>query len=339
MKADRWWAHSLDESARWLDHPSRIGEVRRATRALAEGLGWPGHRAEEAAIVASEMASNVVRHGGTGWQLTRRIGPAIELLALDQGPGMEDPARCFADGFSTTGTAGIGLGAIRRLSDAHSLHTRPGEGTALFARLGPPPPLGLRLGVAARPFPGQSVSGDGWRIDCLGGLIRLIVVDGLGHGPGAATAAERALRCAAESGSEAPVAMIDDLERGLIGTRGAAATVATIDLRRGELTFAGVGNVAALYERGEESASLVPRFGVLGSGAPVGTVRAASHPWGPGARLIVHTDGISERWRAGVRRSRRRTDPPLLAGRILRDHLRRTDDAACVVLAAEEAER
>lgn len=332
------WASGTGGSAWWLDHPSRIGEVRRRIRALAGQLAWPEHRTEQAAIVASEMASNVVRHAGSGWLLAQRVGGAVELLALDRGPGMRDPDRCFDDGFSTAGTAGIGLGAIRRLSDTHELHTRPGAGTVLFARLGAPPPFGLRLAAAARPFPGQSVSGDGWRIERRADVVRLVVTDGLGHGPAAAAAADAAEAAFAATPGHEPAALLAALDEGLAGTRGAAATVAVIHLDRGELCFAGVGNVAALLESGEVKASLVPRFGVLGAGPPVGRVQTACHPWGPRSRLVVHSDGISERWRAGVRRSRRRTRPALLAGRILRDYLRRTDDAACVVLAAQRAE-
>lgn len=331
-----WWAHSPKAAAWWLDHASRIGEVRRAVRMLAAALGWPAHRVEEAAIVTSEMASNVVRHAGSGWLLGVRMGAAIELLALDRGPGMADPVRCFTDGFSTSGTAGIGLGAIRRLSDSYALHTRPDGGTALFARLGPAPPVGLRIGCAGRPFPGQPASGDGWRIDRRGDVVRLLVTDGLGHGPGAVRASTRADEMFAAHPSDDPVELLAALDEGLVDTRGAAATVAIIDLGAHTVSFAGVGNVAATLEAGDERVGLVPRFGVLGAGAQIDRVRAATHRWRPESRLVVHSDGISERWRAGVQRSRKHTTPAVLAGRILRDHLRRTDDALCVVLAAGE---
>ncbi len=332
-----WWASSEGGVARWLDHLVHVGEVRRAVRAVAEMLGWPSHRVEEAAIVASELAANVVRHAGSGWLITQRLGQAIGLSAIDRGPGMADPVQCFNDGFTTAGTAGIGLGAIRRLADEHALDTRVGEGTVLCARLGPQPPLGLALGAAARPFPGQPRSGDGWRIDQRGTLVRLLVTDGLGHGPAAAKAAAAADRAFAEHATDDPVEMLSALDGALVGTRGAAAALAFVDLTAGEVVLAGIGNVAACLERGDERASLVPRFGVLGAGAPVHRVSPTTHPWSSGSRLVVYTDGISDRWRSELRRSRRHTSPSVLAGRILRDHLRRTDDATCVVLAARDS--
>lgn len=333
-----WWASSESNVARWLDHLVHVGEARRGVRAIAEMLGWPTHRVEEAAIVASEMAANIVRHADSGWLLAERMGQSICLTALDRGPGMPDPVQCFTDGFSTAGTAGIGLGAIRRLADEHALHTRPGEGTVLWARLGPRPPLGLELGAAARPFPGQSRSGDGWRLDQRGTLVRLLVTDGLGHGPAAADAASAADRAFAATATDDPVEMLATLDRSLVGTRGAAAALAFIDLEAGTVTLAGIGNVAACLERGDERVSLVPRFGVLGAGAPIHRVSPTRHPWAVGSRLVVYTDGVSDRWRSEVRRSRRHTSPAVLAGRILRDHLRRTDDATCVVLAARDEE-
>lgn len=329
---------SLDGGACWVVDRSQIGEARRMARARAAQAGLAEHRVEEVAIVASELASNLVQHADGGWFVVQRLGGAVDLLALDRGPGMADPERCFADGFSTAGTAGIGMGAIRRLSSVQALDSAPGRGTVMYARFGEPPPLGVGLGAVTRPCPGQARNGDGWRLDRRGELVRLLVVDGLGHGPGAADATAAALQTMAASEASDPVALLADLDRGLAGTRGAAATAVVIDPREGALAFAGIGNVSALVELDGETSSMVPRFGVLGGGARLRGATAWDHPWRPGCRLVVYSDGVSDRWRGDVRRGRHTRHPALLAGRVLRDHLRRTDDATCVVLVAEESE-
>ena len=122
-----------------LTDMSQIGEARRAVTALARRLGFDDTGCGQAALVVSEAASNVLKHAGQGELLAREIehddAIGLELLILDKGPGMADPARCLRDGFSTKGTAGIGLGALARLSDFFDVHSIPAVGTAVLIRV------------------------------------------------------------------------------------------------------------------------------------------------------------------------------------------------------------
>ena len=73
--------------------------------------------------------------------------PGIEMVTIDAGPGFRDTGAALRDGHSTSGTLGIGLGAIRRLADFCDLYSVPGHGTALVARFWPAPrpaPVPLR---------------------------------------------------------------------------------------------------------------------------------------------------------------------------------------------------
>src|SRR5690348_7468410 len=112
-----------DHTAQWryhVDDESKVGEVRRAAQAMA-GFEFDAQAAGRVAIVATELATNLLRHAGGGELLLQTLGiegtAVVEMLALDRGPGMADVERCMMDGYSTIGTPGTGLGAVRRLAD------------------------------------------------------------------------------------------------------------------------------------------------------------------------------------------------------------------------------
>jgi hypothetical protein len=71
-----------------------------------------------------------------------------------------------------------------------------------------------------------------------------MVADGLGHGPLAAKAAMEAVRVFSECAAGSPGELIEAVHGPLRATRGAAVAVASIDLTRRVMTFAGVGNIA-----------------------------------------------------------------------------------------------
>ncbi|WP_275835448.1 ATP-binding protein, partial [Roseisolibacter sp. H3M3-2] len=181
---------------------SQVGEARRQVSALARALGFSEEDAGRAALVATEAATNLARHGGGGELVARALAGAggaaagVAQLALDRGPGIPDLARAMADGYSTGGTAGQGLGAMRRMSDAFDAYGPPGQGTALVLRLrptapgGPPAADDPDLGAVCLPLAGETACGDGWGGwgSAAAGTERLLVVDGLGHGPAAAEA-------------------------------------------------------------------------------------------------------------------------------------------------------
>ncbi|MBF0307244.1 MAG: ATP-binding protein, partial [Alphaproteobacteria bacterium] len=152
-----------------VDHSSQIGRIRRDAMGLAREIGLKTEDIERVGIVATEIASNIVKFGGAEGSVL--IGgdheaAAVELIGLDRGPGIADPERWFADKASTAGTLGTGLGAIRRLSDAFDLHTALGEGTVLFARIeGRRAPSGRPSGgpsAISVPARDQTECGDGW---------------------------------------------------------------------------------------------------------------------------------------------------------------------------------
>lgn len=88
-------------------------------------------------LVATELGSNLARHAHDGVMIVNSVAgpnPAVQLIALDEGPGIADPAAACIDGFSTKGSLGGGLGACQRLSDDFALHSEMGQGTIAVVR-------------------------------------------------------------------------------------------------------------------------------------------------------------------------------------------------------------
>src|ERR1700691_431675 len=164
---------------------------------MADRLQFPPARADQLALAVTEAASNLHKHAEQG-SLLLAIGrdadpPGIVLVTIDAGPGLPDVGAAWRDGHSTSGTLGIGLGAIRRLADFCDLYSVPGRGTALVARFWPAPPPGpVRYAGLVRPITGETECGDVFGAAQTASGVTGVLCDGLGHGPLAASAATEA---------------------------------------------------------------------------------------------------------------------------------------------------
>jgi hypothetical protein len=187
----------------------------------------------------------------------------------------------------------------------------------------------IEIGAASRCFPGEVVSGDAWRLDHVGAIIRIAMIDALGHGPAAAEVARVAIETLAAAPMLAPIESLLACHRALRGTRGAAVAVARLDLAAGQINSAGIGNVdVQLWQNGRGHLIASDR-GI------VGAIHAAIHqfeqdlasPW----CLILHTDGVSSRFSLDDISAKVGDQVQDLADAILLDHARELDDATVVV--------
>ncbi|HEV2733866.1 MAG TPA: ATP-binding SpoIIE family protein phosphatase, partial [Longimicrobiaceae bacterium] len=250
-----------------VTEPSEAGEARRLVQYLAASLGLDETDAGRAALVATELAGNLVKHAARGGHLVAQPaawsgGAGVEILSLDAGPGMANFARCLRDGFSTAGSPGTGLGAVSRMADEFDVHSAAGVGTALAARVWAggrrdAPAAGPAHAGISLPKPGQEVCGDAWAAAERDGRTVVLVADGLGHGPEAAAASREAVRIFEATAGSDPVELLERVHGGLRSTRGAAAAVAVVDRAARSVRFAGVGNIAASVLAGGESRSMV----------------------------------------------------------------------------------
>ena len=330
-----------------VDEQSQIGAARRSAVALGRTQKLDADALGRLAIVITEAATNIVLHGGHGVIVLRCLtagSPGIEMLALDKGPGIYDVERAMIDGYSTAGTAGRGLGGIKRLSDVFAMHSERGKGTAVLARVcervpgsdRAPPTASLddRFGVVCVPLRGETECGDAWRIVADKQRTAVLLVDGLGHGPEAAAAAAAATKSFSEHASGPADRVLVALDAAIRGTRGAALSIALIDHAANDLQFCGVGNVDGRVFDDGPAAYLVPQNGIVGSGMP--PLRCANVPWHKGSRLVMHSDGVLAKWRLDAYPKLKTAHPALLAGVIYRDFVRGKDDATVVVLDGTE---
>jgi anti-sigma regulatory factor (Ser/Thr protein kinase) len=324
-----------------------VGEARRAATALAAAQGLGETERGRVALAVTEMATNLVKHAREGELILRSLPSAssggVEILSVDRGPGMANVEQCLSDGFSTGGSRGQGLGAVHRLSSTFDIHSVPGAGTVIVARLrvgAAPPPRGtgggFEIGVVCLPKGGEEVSGDSWAFEHQPDHGVILVVDGLGHGPDAADAAREAVRLFRQNAGQAPQRILEAIHAGLRGTRGAAAAVAEIDTQARQVRYAGVGNISsAILSRDGQRHSLVSHNGIVGHQAR--KIQEFLYPWPGGSLLVMHSDGVSAQWRPDRYPDLPLRDPSLLAAVLYRDHARGRDDVT-VLVAREAAE-
>ncbi|WP_251149883.1 ATP-binding SpoIIE family protein phosphatase [Cellulosimicrobium sp. Marseille-Q4280] len=324
----------VDEGA-WhtVDHPSAVGGVRRAAGTAALRLGLGENRAAEVGLVVSELATNICRHAGSGSVLVRvrRTGgdAVLDVLAVDSGPGMRDITAAMRDGTSSRGTLGIGLGTLPRLATAWDAWTAPGRGTvvaAVFAAPGTSAGLREPSGIT-RPLTGQAVCGDAFALREDDGVTTLLVADGLGHGPLAATASGAAVRAFLDAPAGLPAALLQRVHGALGGTRGAAVAVARVE--GPTLRYAGLGNISgSVY--GGRTRGLVSHPGIAGSHGRA--LRETTYPIEPGDVVVMHSDGLTSRWSLADYPGLAARSPLVVAGVVLRDHAVRRDDSCVAVL-------
>ncbi len=312
--------------------------ARNAAREAADLASFGEEDSYRAGLVATELATNLVRHTALGGEVLVRTNartPAgeVELIAIDRGPGMTDVDACFADGASSAGTLGLGLGAVSRLADEFDVHSEPGRGTVVLARLraarqSRPPHVYHWSGISV-PVSGETHCGDAWDVRCEGDRAVVMVVDGLGHGLHASTAATCAARIFGEQTYAGPGDMLQRIHAGIAHTRGAAATIVEIRPDDGAAVVAGVGNVCAVLSAFGGSRSGVSLPGILGH--QIRQVREYSYTWDPATVVVLHSDGLTMRWSLDAYPGLRTRHPSVIAAVLYRDFSRGRDDVTVVV--------
>jgi anti-sigma regulatory factor (Ser/Thr protein kinase) len=321
-----------------ITDPSQVGAARRAATSLAQQTGLGDEDAGRAALIATELATNLARHARGGELLLRVLRSpgrtGVELLAIDRGPGMANVERCFADGFSSGSSPGTGLGAIRRIASQFDVHSQQPNGTVLSARVFagrdvPPPRGGITWSAVCMPMRGETVCGDAWEVHDHDDGTAFVVADGLGHGPLAAEASGRAAAVLLDGGAAGPAQLIARAHERLRGTRGAAVLFGVLDRTRGVMRYAGIGNVSARLLGREGSRSLVSLNGTVGVQMPA--PKEFECAVAAGALLVVHSDGANTRWDLARDAALAARDPAVIAGALYRDHSRGNDDVTVLV--------
>ena len=305
---------------------------------LAEDIGFSEAETSNVAIVTNELATNLVKHAKRGQIIlgALRHGDTLglEVLSLDQGPGIANIAQCMRDGYSSAGSLGNGLGAIARLAYEFDIYSLPGKGTAVMARLWAgkrtsQPMTRLDFGVSCLPMAGEEICGDGWAYEALADSTVCMVADGLGHGPEAAVAADEAVATLREHKMKSPAEIVEKAHGVLRSTRGAALGVAQIQHSQEVLRFCGVGNIAGNIITDGVVRHLASNNGTAGVEAR--KIAEFSYPWNANSLLIMHSDGLQSRWDLEKYPGLTLRHPSLIAAVLYRDFYRGRDDVTVLV--------
>ncbi|MET9802731.1 SpoIIE family protein phosphatase [Streptomyces sp. NPDC006368] len=318
-----------------VDHYSAVQLAASAARRTALAAGLTGPLPDRAAVLASELASNVARYAlhGSLYVQPLPLRRGVEVLAVDRGPGMADAEQCLTDGYTTGGSLGSGLGAVRRIADQFAIRTKEGTGTLVCARLGEPgdtsPDRAPAVGAVRVPADGEVSCGDSWGVAVTEGAQTAMVVDGLGHGDPAAEAAELAVRTFHRDPGQPLPELMRAMNRALRHSRGAA--VALLRRTRDTMEATSVGNVRSLLVA---PGGVRQRFGgqpgVVGWNMPEPRVQRV--PAQPGIISLLHSDGIDTRWADAPSAFLTALPAPLLAAALVHEHRRSRDDATVLTL-------
>lgn len=286
--------------------------LRSRLQAVARRMGFSEPRRGNMALVALELVTNLVKHaGGRGaLQIWEQPDGVLDLLSFDYGPGMDDIPLAQQDGYSTKGTLGKGLGTMRRLSDQFAIYSLKQDGgknehwhgTAVWCRFrlkghseaqardGESP---WEAGMFVRSLANDRYNGDHVFLDAHEDQVRLLHVDGLGHGESAQLATADLGIYVNQAGSLWQLE--ETVDRHLSrSNRGAVGIACELDISARRLRMLGVGDMGThLCQHGRvQHFSFAP--GVLGREHK--TPQTIEATLEPGTTLVSTSDGIRRGW-------------------------------------------
>lgn len=330
---------------------SDVHIARRAAKDMALALGFDEQVSEEIVIAVSELASNLVKYAQTGTlmltPIARGAEGGIQIESRDRGPGIADVEQAMADGFSTAGSLGYGLGTVNRLMDHFDITSRCGAeaGTTIvctrWRRIAKPTlkSCPLEFGAATRPYPTMSVNGDAFVIKRWNASALVSVIDGLGHGQYAHRAAQTA-RQYVETHFDQPLdAIFRGAGRTCRATRGVVMALVRFDFAKNGIaySFASVGNIETRLFGGASRQQFIVRRGIIGGNAP--NPRVTEHRWEPGTVMVLHSDGVICHWGLADFPDVTHASASTMAQRLLRRLAKENDDATIVVVRDTTYER
>jgi anti-sigma regulatory factor (Ser/Thr protein kinase)/serine/threonine protein phosphatase PrpC len=329
--------------------PVRLGihtfpDVLRAAQSasrFSDSLGFSRAECEEIALVTTELSTNLLKHatGGTlrfcRIEAPGRVG--IEIESDDTGPGIPDLEQAIADGYSTAGSLGTGLGTVNRFMDELAASSgSEARGLRLVCqRWIRPRTNGLRVvdlacGVATRSYRFLPENGDAFLIKQWGRYALVGVIDGLGHGQFAQRAAQTARQYLDHHYDQPLDSLFRGVGRACRATRGVVMALARFDLDRQKLTLASVGDIEVRLIGNPEPFNFVVRRGIVGLNAP--NPVPTEHSWTSNSLLVMHSDGLRTKWTWDEFSDVARAAPPVIARRLLETWGKLDDDATVLVV-------
>ncbi len=311
-----------------------------AAGVLARASGLDVVAINRTSVVATAMCEMLATAGGGRLLLACLLAedgtPFIEILSL-AAPSGEVESRSVREDRNADESLVRALDFVRHQSDLCDRYSVPMGGTVVLARIGPqvrpgasaPKPV-LTYGGVCVPVKGESVSGDAWLVATKGAQASVMLADGVGHGPGAAEAANAAIKVFAAAPFLMPSKALGHAHLAVRGMQGAAVAIAHADPDSSQIIFCGAGNVAGRIISGVSDRGLMSQNGTVGQ--QMRTLKDEVFEWPAHSHLILHSDGIITRWNLDDCPGLLRHHPTVIAAWVLLNHSRGPDDATVVVI-------
>ncbi len=322
------------------DDRSYFAIIKKDLHLLTSGSGFSPRKVGEIDIVVSEIITNLVKHAGGGKLLVKLIEDqevqGIELISVDNGPGMTDVSRMVSDGVSTKSTLGNGLGAMKRLSEVFQVYSQKNSGTVILCRIYNRELPTCKENAIAEiksliiPKPREKECGDGFHSITNNKEIRLFMGDGLGHGPEAAHAVQAGIHAFAECKDSDPVEVIRHIHTAVKKTRGLVGTVGIFNIQKKQWNFCGIGNILTRVNSNISNGGYMPYNGIIGMNIPH-TLKSKEFEYESGQHIIMCSDGIKSRWDTLKYPGILRYDISIMAALVWKDFSRATDDMGIAV--------
>jgi len=310
-----------------------------SVRRLALALGFSEVASDEITLSVAELGANVIKHAGKGTLAFRTIEQegrtGIEVETTDQGQGINDVEQSFADGYSTSGGLGCGMGTVNRLMDEMDIGSSPDRGTRILCRKWVRPEKKelefsvWDVGVFSRSYGGAQENGDAFVVKQWQGKVLAGVIDGLGHGEFAQKAAVAA-QLYVQAHYDQPLEKIFlGTGRACRGTRGAVMALVRF-LSPTRMEWGSVGNVEVRAWSESVRIPFAVKRAVLGMEQV--NVHAQSLEWKPGWLMVLHTDGLRTHWQWSDFPGIEKGPAQAVAKRLMRELASGRDDATVLAL-------
>lgn len=327
--------------------------VRKKVRVFSEEIGLEEEVVESTLLGITELLTNVTKYaGGLAFinirSVQRDSSRGIEVTVEDRGRGIQQLGLALTDGFSSKGTLGLGLGAVRRLSDEFEVENRPDtdfedSGLRVTFRKFNRSNISIRTGTSNRMTGldwwveswceskgGTPYNGDGvfWIQD--EGLILAAVIDGVGHGRTASEVTQTVIRVIKASSNDPLDHLVEIVHSKVGGSIGCQMGLIRIDKRTGILRYVIVGNIRGFHLHGNRIFSLLSKSGTVGRTLP--TLMVQEVVVKSGDMLVLHSDGISRGWVVKVREKRYPGFTERINGDFLMRYAKDSDDSSFMII-------
>lgn len=318
-----------------IQDKTEISEVRRIALGKLSKLNPDVTYSGKISIILTELSTNLIKHTTTGGKILFKVSEEDNytlIIAVDKGNGIKNIADSLRDGYSTSGTMGGGLGAVKRMSHFFDIYSSS-DGTIVLSVSyfnKQADHKFLNFGSINIAKSGEDVSGDNFGYRELNKKKYFIIADGLGHGYNAAEASHEAINGFNKHNKENLTLLLEELNGRLRTTRGAAVSVVQLDKETYTLKYAGIGNVNSVIIYPDLSyKTLISNNGIVGH--EFRKTNEYQYAWRNNSLLVMHSDGLTNKWNLSKYPGIINRSPYIIAALLFRDFTRGNDDSTVLV--------